>query len=222
MAKRTRIPRTVKPASRPLTTTSFAILGLLSVRPWSAYDLTGQMKRGLRYTWPRTETRIYQEPRNLVAHGLATARAEATGNRQRTVYTITTKGRRALAEWLEHPAEPPQFQSEALLRTTFADAGTKDALLDTLRGLRKEGETLRRQFGAQAADYVATGGPFPQRLHIVALIGRFLGDYAQLLESWATWAEQQVTNWPATGPASAVPIPHEVFHDLIERANNAP
>ena len=222
MNQSTPIDPPVKPASRPLTTTSFAILGLLSVQPWSAYELTGQMKRGLRYTWPRTETRIYQEPRNLVTHGLATARAEANGNRHRTVYTITRKGRRALAEWLEQPAEPPQFQSEALLRATFADAGTKDALLDTLRGLRKEGETLRHQFGAQAADYVATGGPFPQRLHIVALIGRFLGDYAQLLESWATWAEQQVTDWPSTGPASAVPIPHDVFHDLIQRANNSP
>jgi DNA-binding PadR family transcriptional regulator len=61
---------------RPLTTTSFALLGLLSVRPWSAYELTGQMKRGMRHTWPRTETRVYQEPKNLVAHGLANAASE--------------------------------------------------------------------------------------------------------------------------------------------------
>ena len=221
MSESTPSQRSVKPPARPLTTTSFAILGLLSVRPWSAYELTGQMKRGLRYTWPRTETCIYQEPRNLVAHGLATARPEATGNRRRTVYTITAKGRRALAEWLAQPSEPPQFQSEALLRATFADAGTKDALLDTLRGLRKEGEALRHQLGTQAADYVATGGPFPQRLHLIALIGRFLGDYAQLLESWATWAENEVTAWPATGPATAVPIPHQVFHERIERANKS-
>ena len=222
MSQRNPIEPTVKTVARPLTTTSFAILGLLSVRPWSAYELTGQMKRGLRYTWPRTETRIYQEPRNLVAHGLATAHAEANGKRRRTVYAITTKGRRALSEWLEQPADPPQFQSEALLRATFADAGTKDALIDTLRGLRKEGEALRHQLGTQAADYVATGGPFPQRLHIVALIGRFLGDYAQLLESWAAWAEDQVTEWPVTSPATAVPIPHEVFHELIERASSSP
>src|ERR1041384_4216871 len=99
MSKRTPLEPPVKPVARQLTTTSFAILGLLSVRRWSAYELTGQMKRGLRYTWPRTETRIYQEPRNLVAHGLATAHPEANGRRQRTVYTITTKGRRALADW---------------------------------------------------------------------------------------------------------------------------
>jgi DNA-binding PadR family transcriptional regulator len=221
MVERTRTERGVKGAARPLTTTSFAVLGLLSARPWSAYELTGQMKRGLRYTWPRTETRIYQEPRNLVAHGLATASLEANGKRRRTVYTITANGRRALAEWLEEPSEFPQFQSEALLRATFADAGTKDALLDTLRGLRTQGETLRHQFATQAADYVATGGPFPQRLHLIALIGRFLGDYAQLLESWAAWAEEQVTHWPATGPANAVPIPDEVFHLLIARANQS-
>src|SRR5215831_13567826 len=100
MAQRTPPPSSVKPASRPLTTTSFAILGLLSVQPWSAYELTGQMKRGLRYTWPRTETRTYQEPRNLVAHGLATAHTETQGKRRRTVYTITSRGRRALADWL--------------------------------------------------------------------------------------------------------------------------
>src|SRR5689334_14194107 len=100
MGQRTPPTSDVKAGARPLTTTSFAILGLLSVRPWSAYELTGQMKRGLQYTWPRTETRIYQEPKNLVAHRLATARLEANGKRRRTVYSITSTGRRALARWL--------------------------------------------------------------------------------------------------------------------------
>ena len=137
------------------------------------------------------------------------------------MYAITTKGRRTLAEWLEQPAEPPQFQSEALLRVTFADAGTKDALLDTLRGLRKEGEALRHQFGAQAADYVATGGPFPQRL----TLSRSSDDSSPTTPSSSKHGQhgqKTVTEWPATGPASAVPIPHEVFHELIERATSSP
>src|SRR5438552_3979602 len=201
----------VKSPQRPLTTTSYAILGLLSVRSWSAYELTDQMKRGLRYTWPRTETRIYQEPKNLVHHGLATASVETTGKRRRTVYSITAEGRRQLARWLEQQSAPPQFQSEAVLRATFADAGTRDALLATLRGLQGEGRALRKQLGVQADDYRRTGGPFPQRLHLIALIGRFLSDYAELLEGWATWAEDEVSRWPAVTPADAVPIPSEVF-----------
>ena len=207
----------VKPG-RPLTTTSFAILGLLSVRPWSAYELTGQMKRGMRQTWPRAETRLYQEPKNLVTRGLATASTEVNGRRSRTVYSITARGRRALSRWLEAESAPPQMESEAVLRATFADAGSKDALLRALRSLRAQGETLRLQLGDQALHYLATGGPFPERLHLIALIGRFLSDYAELLEGWAAWAEDTVSDWPATGPAAAVPIPSEVFDLVLRRA----
>jgi len=218
MTKDSPVTPSVKPGVRPLTTTSFAILGLLSVRPWPAYELTGQMKRGLRHTWPRTETRLYQEPKNLVAHGLATASTEVNGRRSRTVYSITPSGRHALARWLEAESAPPQMESEAVLRATFADAGSKDALVATLRKLRADGVALRQQLGDQAADYATTGGPFPERLHIIALIGRFLSDYAELLAGWATWAEDAVADWPATGPADAVPIPSEVFDLVLRRA----
>jgi DNA-binding PadR family transcriptional regulator len=216
------VAASVKPHQRPLTTTSYAILGLLSVRPWSAYELTHQMKRGLRYTWPRTETRIYQEPKNLVAHRLATARTETNGRRRRTVYAITPRGRGALARWLQQPSAPPQFQSEAVLRATFADGGTKDGLLTTLRELRDHGQALREQLGSQAEEYITTGGPFPQRLHLIALIGKFLSDYAALLEGWASWAEEQVSHWPAVTPADTVPIPAEVFDLVLDRARQPP
>ena len=36
-----------------LTTTSYAILGLLSLRPHSAYELTNQARRSLRFIWQR-------------------------------------------------------------------------------------------------------------------------------------------------------------------------
>ena len=218
MVQRSGAGSVVKGERRPLTTTSFAILGLLSVRDWSAYELTGQMKRGLRYSWPRAETRLYQEPKNLVARGLATARREATGRRPRTVYAITSAGRQALARWLEHESAPPQAECEAVLRVTFADAGTKDALLDTLAGLRAHADAIRQQLADQAADYVATGGPFPERLHLLALVGKYLSDYAELLDGWASWAGTTVAAWPAPGPASAVRVPDEIFDLVLERA----
>jgi hypothetical protein len=57
----------------PLTTTSFAILGLLAIKPWTTYELAVQMERTLYRTWPRARSRLYEEPRKLVAHGLAVA-----------------------------------------------------------------------------------------------------------------------------------------------------
>ncbi len=192
----------VKGVARPrqLTTTSYAILGLLSLRSWSAYELAQQMKRSLRFCWPRAERGVYDEPKTLVAHGLATASIQQTGARRRTVYEITPPGRRALRRWLAQPSSPPQLESEALLRAQFLEKGSHEDALATLRSLRDYATTVQDQIMAQAQEYLSSGGPFPERLHVIAVTGKFLLDYARLLENWASWAEEQVERWPRFGP----------------------
>ena len=86
-----------------LTTTSYAVLGLLSVKPWSSYELTQQMDRSLGRVWPRAVSKLYEEPKKLASHGLARSATQQDGRRSRTVYSITARGRRALAEWLGQP-----------------------------------------------------------------------------------------------------------------------
>src|SRR5690349_13448166 len=105
-----------------LTTTTYAILGLLSRRPWSAYDLTQHMVRSaVRAVWPRTESRIYLEFKTLLDHKLATAHQEANGGRKRSVYTITAKGRTALKEWLQRAEGGFRVESEPLLKLHYSD-----------------------------------------------------------------------------------------------------
>ena len=198
MAQPIRRESRVKGDERRLTTTSYAILGLLSVQPWSPYQLAQQMARGLRFHWPRAESRVYMEPANLVAHGLAAPSEERTGQRKRTVYSITPKGREALRRWLAEPSAAPRLESEALLRSMFADNGTKEDLLATLRELRAQAADAWTRLMRQGADYLATGGPYPQRLHLIALNGKFLLGFTKVLEDWAAWAEQQVETWPDT------------------------
>ena len=220
MAKNTPRPARVKPARRALTTTSYAILGLLSIRMWSAYELTRQMKRSLRFHWPRAESRIYMEAPNLVAHGLATAVEERTGKRRRTVYSITPKGRRALRDWLALPSAPPQFESEAQVRAMVAENGTKDDLLRTLRELSGQASEARSQLMRQGADYLTTGGPVPHRLHLIALNGRFLLAFTKLLDDWARWAEAEVGTWPDTAnvsPDRAITVFRKVMGDQALR-----
>ena len=60
-----------------LTTTSYAILGLLGIQPWTTYELAQQMERSLKYFWPRAQSRIYEEPKRLAALGLAKATPRA-------------------------------------------------------------------------------------------------------------------------------------------------
>lgn len=56
-----------------LTPTSYAILGLLAVRPYTTYELATQVERTVRRFWPRARSKLYEEPKKLVAAGLAEA-----------------------------------------------------------------------------------------------------------------------------------------------------
>src|SRR6188768_4017130 len=102
-------------------TTGYAILGLLALQPWTTYELAQQVRRSLNWFWPRAERKLYDEPKRLVAAGLATATEEFTGRRRRTVYEITDPGRHALADWLAAEAAPPIWESEAMVKVFFAD-----------------------------------------------------------------------------------------------------
>src|SRR4051794_22213816 len=156
-----------KRAMKKLTTTSYAILGLLALRRWSAYELLQQMQRNVGAFWPRAERGIYDEPKNLVAHGFASAVDERNGRRSRTVYAITPAGRRAYQAWLAEESPPPQFESEAVLRIAFAEHGTKQAALDTLAALRAQAEERRRFTTEIARSYVEGRGPYPDRIHTI-------------------------------------------------------
>ena len=187
-----------------LTTTSYALLGLLAIRPWSTYELTQQMDRSLGRIWPRATSKLYEEPKKLVALGFARSRVERVGERPRTVYSVTPKGRRALAAWMREPPAGPVLEAEPLLRMFFADNGTRDDALAALAATRAwagERNELNRAVGR---DYLAGAGRFQERAACTMLVGRFLTDYYRLVAEWADWATAIVEAWP-DDPAGAEP-----------------
>jgi len=206
------------PAVRKLTATSYAILGLLALRKWSAYELTKQVRRSLHFCWPRAETRLYQEPKNLVEHGLVKATTSVHGRRSRTEYAITAKGRKALRAWLGEPSAPPRLESEALLRLFFAEHGTKQDLLATLTELEAQAVALRQQALSQAAEYLAGEAPFPERLHILGVLGRFTLDHTALVADWARWARAEVERWPDTATAEVSPEVVRAYESALAEA----
>jgi DNA-binding PadR family transcriptional regulator len=198
-----------------LTNTSYAILGLLAIQPWATYELAKQMERTLNRVWPRARSKLYEEPKKLVAHGLAKAVKGSVGKRPRTVYSITPKGRRALAAWLGTPGEPPSLESEHLTKLFFADHGTKQDALATVDGLRRWAEEQLVVFADVAGAYLAGEGPFPERAATNVLGARFLVDYYEMIHRWTQWASELVEAWPE-GPAEAEPD-RSVFEDIVRR-----
>lgn len=186
-------------STRRLTTTSYAILGLLAIRDWSAYDLTGYMRTSaVRACWPRTESRLYQEPKNLVAHGLARASTERTGDRRRTVYSITGEGRKALRSWHDEAVEPRQIQDEMLLRLFLGDEATVPQLR---AAIRSEIANLGAQVGRimEFAPRVAEGESiFPERLHFSALAARHQIGLVRARVDYLRWADEWLAGWDDT------------------------
>jgi DNA-binding PadR family transcriptional regulator len=181
---------------RTPTATSYALLGLLAMRPWSSYELVKQMGRALHHVLPRAESNVYAEAKRLVVDGLATAEEATTGRRRRTTYTISDAGRAALDAWLRTPARQTSLESEALVKLLFA---TTLPLADTLRHIEAFGAEADRSQGPWAAiaeEYLDDRGLFPERLHVNTLFWVFQARYAAMQADWARWAAAFVATWP--------------------------
>ena len=179
-----------------MSTTSYAILGLLAVKPWTTHELVQQVDRSLRRLWPRAQSKLYEEPKKLVAYGYAKATDDSVGRRRRTRYTITATGRRALAAWLKEPGEGPALEFEQLVKIHFADSGTKADIIANLEATRAWLLEQNKENLSAAHAYLAGTAPFPERAALNQLPGRFLTEFYVTVARWVEWATAVVDTWP--------------------------
>ena len=181
-----------------MTTSSYAVLALLDLKPWTAYELTNQAQRSLRYAWPKSERLLYSEPKKLVELGYATTHKERVGNRTRNVYEITSEGRDALQEWVTTRSQPPHIEIEALLRLLFADHGSIDDLHRTLNELSADIAERHDSVSELMASYFEGSHPFPERTHLSVLFATFQIEMFQSIERWIEFARTEIDQWPTT------------------------
>jgi len=207
----------VSSAMAELTTTSYAILGLLNIRPWSAYELTQQAQRSLRYVWPKSESHLYAEPKRLVRLGFARVHEIPAGPvRTRQVYRISAAGRRVLKRWLESEPAPPQLEFEAALRLFYADATDKAAVLSALAQTHDD---LQQNYaeGMLLVDAWLRGeAPFPERLHISALVAAFSRDLLSLMIRWSEFAQREMKQWPRTDGLGMTKRTRELLQRILD------
>jgi DNA-binding PadR family transcriptional regulator len=202
---------------RRTATTGNAILGLLALRPaWPTYALAKQLRRNMRFFWPRAESRIYDEAKRLVARGHATATRETAGGRARTTYAITRAGRRALQRWLATAPRPTTLECEPLLRVFLADYSTPDQLRTALAQVRADADAILDVGRVVGAEYLAGTAPFQDQVHVRALVFDFLWHHATMLRAWADRAETTLASWDGAAEAdratAAVARISEILH----------
>ena len=183
-----------------LTTTSYAVLAQVAVRPWSTYELAQQRVRYFRYVWPSAESAIYRETKRLASMGLIDGTKEYTGKRARTVYAITEAGKEALTAWLGTPVSPFSMVFEAMLRVFVAPLGTKDELIGTLKQVQADAQDMQRFAGEVKQEFIDGINVTQDQVYIRALAVDFFTNHINMVAAWVERTLAEIETWDDLTP----------------------
>jgi len=119
-----------------------SILGMISIRPSSGYDLKAEFEKGAATLLAASSFgSIYPHLKRLEQDGLIEAQEEDSEGRHKKVYDLTVKGWQELARWLEQSSEYPiPMHDELLLKMLFWGSTSKErtTLITQLQARREE------------------------------------------------------------------------------------
>jgi PadR family transcriptional regulator, regulatory protein AphA len=186
------------------SSSSMAVLALLSIDRWTPYELVQHMKRStIHYIWPRAESKMYEELKRLAATGYARATADPRDPRRKR-YAISAAGRSALSRWIAEPGSGVSHESEGALKVLFAENGTKDQLLATINSMRADAVAVLARRARVFDQVVRDGPPYPDRIHQSVLVFDLVNRLTNAVVEWADFAEARVDQWPSLAPDQAM------------------
>jgi DNA-binding PadR family transcriptional regulator len=167
------------------TAVTWAVLGLLELRPRSGYDIKQAVDRTIRHFWAASYGQIYPELKRLEAAGWIVGADGSRGARAKRVYSSTPTGRRALRAWLEGEETRIELRDESLLRLFFADTLPRDHALGLLAA-RRDGYRGMLEYLRSLDDGTGPDPPF------VDLVYRWALDYCAWGIEWCTQQEHRL------------------------------
>ncbi len=99
-----------------------AILGLLSIRPMSGYDVARSYKRALERVWQAPIGQIYPTLRAMEREGVLEFTVEIQENRpNRKVYRLGPRGKQEFERWIAELPELPRVHHEFIHKLLLLD-----------------------------------------------------------------------------------------------------
>jgi len=167
------------------TAVTWAVLGLLGVKPMSGYDIKRAVDRTIRHFWAASYGQIYPELKRLEEAGWISGKDASQGERARRVYKLTAQGGRELEAWLHGYETRIEMRDESLLRLFFADALPRDEALGLLSA-RREGYRMMLAYLRGLDDGEGPDPPF------VDLVYRWGLDYCEWGIEWCDRQERRL------------------------------
>ncbi len=110
----------------------YAILGLLSWRPLSGYDLKKIMSESRVFYWSGNNNQIYRTLVQMHKEGLVDLKVKSRGLPAKKVYTITKRGLGELRAWVLSKPELAELRNTFLIQLAWADPLIDEKELDGL------------------------------------------------------------------------------------------
>lgn len=112
---------------------NYAILGYLSWKPFTGYDLKKIFEESTAMYWSGNNNQIYKALLQLQTEGLVTNETvHQEGAPSKKVYTITEKGIEGLKCWVKTAPVSPEFKKAFLVQFAWSDLLNDQELLELL------------------------------------------------------------------------------------------
>jgi len=173
-----------------LSTTSQAILGLLSIVPMSGYDLAQAAERSVGRFWPISKSQVYAELARLEPLGLVQGTEIAQDRRpDKRLFHLTTQGEEILDSWLASgDLAAPRFRLPFLLKIFLGHRTAPEHTGELLREVRAGAMAQAEELAALLAVLARPEATYA-RLTVSFLL--------RLAETTAAWAQEAEAALPA-------------------------
>ena len=119
--------------------TKFAILGLLTIKPLSGYDIKRLINNSIAYFWSESNGQIYPTLNQLTKEKLIVVSTnQFAGKKMRITYAITALGRLELQKWMREKDEKSVHRDEKLLKLFFGKNISKKECIQLLKNREKK------------------------------------------------------------------------------------
>lgn len=121
----------------------YALLGVLSTREMSGYDIKRHFDRAVHFVWNASDSQIYRELRGLERDKLITSRLiQQESKPNKRIYRLTDAGTAELDAWLVSSVDRPYNKEPFLLRLFFMDRVQDEDARKLLEARLREVESL--------------------------------------------------------------------------------
>ncbi|MHB8918747.1 MAG: PadR family transcriptional regulator [Desulfocucumaceae bacterium] len=128
---------------------SYAIMGLLSYRPMTGYNLKQVFDNSISHFWHAHLSQIYRELSGMEEKGLVRSEVQPVeGRPDRKVYNLTPEGEEKFNQWLlSFPRSlAKRYNDEFLLRLYFGGRIGREEILYQVTKYKKETEDRLKHF----------------------------------------------------------------------------